>query len=177
MNRSADSQLALGVAVISIAALSGLLWLVYGHQPGEKSSQWDFLPVMNASCNAITTFFLVLGVWQIKNQRRLAHEACMKSAFLSSSVFLLGYLTYHYFHGDTHFLGHGWIRPVYFTLLISHILLSILALPLVLLTFGLAWRKSFENHKRLAKWTFPIWLYVSLTGVAVFFCLRHFQPG
>ncbi len=169
-----DSKAAAGVVIISIIALAGLFWLIYGHEATGAGREWAFLPALNASCNAITTVFLLMGIRQIKAGRREAHERSMKSAFLASVIFLLGYLVYHYMHGDSRFLGQGWIRPVYFSLLISHILLSVVALPLVLLTMALAWKGSFANHRRIAKWTFPIWLYVSFTGVTIFFFLRAF---
>jgi putative membrane protein len=175
MSGFGEGKLASLVALVSILALTLLLWLVYGHQASGDSGRLAFLPAMNAACNAVTTVFLILGIWHIHHGRREAHETSMKNALLASTVFLIGYLTYHFVHGDSHFQGQGWVRPLYFTMLISHIVLSTVALPLVLMTFALAWKKSFANHRKLARWTFPIWLYVSLTGVLIFFFLRFFN--
>ena len=96
----------------------------------------------------------------------------MVAAFLASALFLVGYLAYHYVHGDTKYLGQGWLRPVYFFILISHILTSALALPLCLTTLFFALRRRFDRHRRIARIALPIWLYVSVTGVLVFFFLR-----
>ena len=96
----------------------------------------------------------------------------MVSAFAASAVFLVGYVLYHYAHGDTQYQGQGTIRIVYFSVLISHVLLSIVMLPMILTTFFLATRERFAAHKRLARWTLPIWLYVSVSGVLIYFMLR-----
>jgi putative membrane protein len=98
----------------------------------------------------------------------------MLSATAFSALFLVSYITYHYFHGDTKFPAHGWIRPVYFFILITHISLSMVALPLILGTLWWALRSEFRFHKKIARWTFPIWLYVSVTGVIVYFVLRAY---
>jgi putative membrane protein len=99
----------------------------------------------------------------------------MLGAFASSTLFLVGYVVYHIYHGDSRFPGQGWIRPVYFTILISHIVLSAAALPLVLTTFYLALTRRLEAHKKAARITYPIWLYVSVTGVTIFFLLRAYS--
>src|ERR1700736_5080985 len=101
----------------------------------------------------------------------------MLTATVFSALFLVSYVTYHFFHGDTKFQGHGWIRPAYFLILISHIGLSMVALPLILgaLWFGL--RSQFQFHRRIARWTFPIWLYVSVTGVIVYVLLQYFAAS
>jgi putative membrane protein len=96
----------------------------------------------------------------------------MVSAFAASTVFLVGYVLYHYAHGDTAYQGEGTVRIVYFTILITHVLLSIVMLPMILTTFYLAARERFSTHKKLARWTLPIWLYVSVTGVIIYFMLR-----
>ena len=97
----------------------------------------------------------------------------MIAAFCTSTVFLACYLVYHYQVGSVGFNGQGWIRPVYFTILISHIILAAAIVPLVLLTFYRAWKEQFERHRRIAKWTWPIWMYVSVTGVIVYLMLYH----
>ncbi len=98
----------------------------------------------------------------------------MLTATVFSALFLVSYITYHFFHGDTHFPAHGWIRAVYFFILISHIGLSMVALPLILGTLWYALRNQFRFHRRIARWTFPIWLYVSVTGVIVYFFLKAY---
>ncbi len=96
------------------------------------------------------------------------HKLCMLSAAATSAVFLTTYLYYHYHAGSTHFAGQGWIRPIYFTILISHTILAIAILPLVLITLARALRGNFERHAKIARWTLPIWFYVSVTGVIIF---------
>jgi putative membrane protein len=98
----------------------------------------------------------------------------MLTATMFSALFLVSYITYHFFHGDTKFPGHGWVRPAYFFILISHIGLSIVALPLILATLWYGLRNQFHFHRRIARWTFPIWLYVSATGVIVYALLKCF---
>ncbi|MBV8864143.1 MAG: DUF420 domain-containing protein, partial [Acidobacteriaceae bacterium] len=110
----------------------------------------------------------------IRRGNRLVHMRFMISAITFSALFLLSYITFHYFHGDTHFPGRGWIRPTYFFILITHISLSMVALPLILGTLWYALRSQFRVHRRIARWTFPVWLYVSVTGVVVYFVLRAY---
>ena len=115
---------------------------------------------------------MVAGIVAIKQGRRDSHMRFMLGALLASTLFLLSYIAFHHFHGDTKFLGLGWIRPVYFFILISHILLSMLVLPLLLATVYFAASGKFHRHKPLARIVFPMWLYVSITGVAVYFFLK-----
>ena len=98
----------------------------------------------------------------------VAHQLCMLSAFCTSVLFLISYLIYHYYVGSVPFEGEGWIRPVYFSILISHAILAVAIVPMVLLTLGRALRGTFEKHRRVARWTLPLWLYVSVTGVVVY---------
>ena len=129
------------------------------------------LPAVNASLNATGTVFLVTGYIMIRRRRIGAHRACMLTAFACSSVFLTSYLVYHYYAGSTPFPGTGWVRPVYFFILITHIVLAALVPPLAAVTLWRAWKERFEDHARLARWTLPIWLYVSVTGVVVYLML------
>ena len=135
-----------------------------------------YLASFDASLNAASAVFLTLGFFFIRRRNIRAHKACMLSAFATSMIFLVCYLTYHYFHGTTHFLGQGAVRGFYFVLLGSHTVLAALIVPLALTTLYRAWRKRFSQHKRIARWTLPIWLYVSLTGVVVYFMLYHLYP-
>jgi len=134
------------------------------------------LPHMNAVWNSISAILLLTGLFFIKRKKIVQHKTCMLLAFTASMFFLAGYLTYHYYHGTTRFLGEGVIRGVYFSILISHTILAIVNLPLVLVTLFFALREKFDLHKKIARWTFPIWLYVSVTGVVVYFFLYHWFP-
>ena len=160
--------------IISALAVAFLFWLLYFRKGAGGPSSLDFLPAVNAGLNAITTVFLIRGYLAIRAGNRTLHAFCQKSAFISSTVFLVCYILYHSVHGDSHFQGHGFIRPVYFSILISHIVLSIVALPMVLATFFFALTGRFDTHRKLARITFPVWLYVSVTGVLIFFVLKAY---
>jgi putative membrane protein len=135
-----------------------------------------YLPSVDATLNAASAIFLTLGFFFIRQKNIRAHKTCMLSAFATSMVFLACYLTYHYFHGTTHFPGQGGIRSFYFALLGSHTVLAALIVPLALTTLYRAWRKRFQQHKRIARWTLPVWLYVSVTGVVIYLMLYSFYP-
>lgn len=135
----------------------------------------DF-PALDASLNATSAVLLTLGYISIRNKRILAHKICMLSAFGTSSIFLVCYLWYHAHHGVTRFTGQGLIRPFYFTLLGSHTILAAVIVPLVLTTLYRAWKKRFDLHKRIARWTLPLWIYVSITGVMVYWLLYRLYP-
>ena len=159
-------------AVISLAAVGFLGWLLLVRQGGEIGTDLSFMPGVNAALNATAATLLVLGFVAIRSGRREVHKRLMVSAFGASAVFLIGYVIYHYVHGDTPYQGVGAIRTVYFSILISHVVLSIVMLPMILGTFYLAIRERFGAHRRLARWTLPIWLYVSVTGVVIYFMLK-----
>jgi putative membrane protein len=130
----------------------------------------DF-PAIDASLNAASAVLLALGYLFIRKKRILAHKIFMLAAFGTSSVFLACYLWYHAHHGVTRFAGKGMIRPVYFTLLGSHTVLAVAIVPLIFGTLYRAWRKRFDLHMRIARWTLPLWFYVSITGVVVYWML------
>jgi uncharacterized membrane protein YozB (DUF420 family) len=130
------------------------------------------LPGVNAGLNSASALLLIAGYLFIRNKRIFAHKACMVSAFITSSLFLLSYLAYHYQVGSVPFRGQGWIRTIYFAILISHTVLAVLIVPLVLITLTRALKGSFDRHKRIARWTLPLWLYVSVTGVIVY-CMLY----
>ncbi len=162
------------ILVLSGAIAAFLVWLIYfkGRVAGP---QWiGMLPGANAFFNSLSAICLLLGYREIRRGNRVVHMRFMLSATVFSTLFLVSYITYHFFHGDTKFPGHGWIRPVYFTILISHITLSMVALPLILGTLWYALRTQFRFHRRVARWTLPIWLYVSVTGVVVYFVLKSY---
>lgn len=134
-------------------------------------------PALNASLNAATALLLVTGWFLIKANRREAHRWTMVSAFLCSAVFLACYLYYHFHVGSVRFRGQGWIRPAYFTILLSHTILAVLVLPVILRTLFLAAKGRFEEHRRAARWALPIWLYVSVTGVIVYWMVYRLYGG
>ena len=136
------------------------------------------LPAVNASLNAISTVFIAAGWSLIRRGAWRAHIVCMVIAVISSSFFLAGYLVYHAHVGEksTHFTAGGLVAAIYFPMLITHILLAFVTLPLVILTLLPAFRRRWEKHVRIARWTMPIWLYVSVTGVLVYFMLYKWYP-
>lgn len=129
------------------------------------------MPELNAAFNSISVLLLVLGYGFIRQRNVVAHRICMMGAALSSALFLAGYLYYHWHHGSTRFQGTGLIRPVYFTILISHTILAAVQVPLIAMTLFFAIRDRMEAHRRIARWTLPIWLYVSITGVVIYWLL------
>lgn len=129
------------------------------------------LPALNACLNALSATLLVVGYFQIRNKNKNAHRLCMSAAFLTSTVFLISYLFYHYHHGSTRFQGQGPIRWVYLTILLTHTVLAAAIVPMILLTFARALKGDFLRHRPLARWTLPLWLYVSVTGVIVYLML------
>ena len=131
------------------------------------------LPTVNATLNTISTILLTVGFLMIRRRKIIAHRNCMIAAFVVSGFFLTSYLIYHYHAGSTPFEGSGWIRFVYFAVLIPHIILAAAILPLALITLYFALRKRFTKHRRIARWTLPIWLYVSVTGIIVYWMLYH----
>ncbi len=136
------------------------------------------LPTVNAFLNGTSAVLLTVGYVFIRLKKVTAHKTCMVTAFGMSSLFLISYLIHHYRVGSVLFGGTGFIRPVYFTLLISHIVLAACIVPLVLITIYRAWTEQFEKHMRIARWTLPLWLYVSVTGVIVYWMLYHlFGPA
>jgi len=158
-----------GIVAVSAVASALICWLVYFHAPTDVAGTYlRSLPLVNAVLNALATIALLAGFEEIRQRRTLHHRASMFAAFFFSSIFLVSYLTNFTLHGETRFnrFNHWW--PFYWKLLASHIVLSTVALPLILITFFLSLTGRFPAHKRLARWTFPIWLYVSVTGVVVY---------
>lgn len=132
------------------------------------------LPAVNATLNATSAVFLGLGYGCIRQKRVAAHRACMVAAVVVSVLFLISYLAYHAQVGSKHFPGQGFVRPVYFAILLSHTILAmVVALYLAPVTLSRALRERFDHHKKIARWTLPIWFYVSATGVIIYFMLYH----
>jgi len=161
------------ILLLSGGVFGFLVWLIYVKDTPTVVAPWvGALPAVNAALNACSAVCLVGGFIYIRRGDRLMHRRFMLSAVLFSTMFLISYVVYHHFHGDTRFMGQGVVRPIYFAILISHIALSAVALPMVLGTLYLAGSGRFQTHRRLARYTLPVWLYVSVTGVVVFLFLR-----
>jgi putative membrane protein len=161
------------IIVVSGLAVSFLLWLVYVHHASaDFTGRWMFLPALNALLNGLCAVALCVGLYFIKQGDWKSHRTSMLSAFAFSSAFLVSYIANHALHGDTIFPGHGPVRTLYLCILASHIILSIVALPMVLTTMFFSLTGRFPMHRRIARITFPIWLYVSVTGVVVFIFLK-----
>ncbi len=161
------------ILVLSAAAFAFLLWLLYFRGPNDGNSDaLSFLPAVNAALNGLAATCILAGVIAIRSGRKRLHMTLMITALSLSVVFLISYITYHNLHGDTKFLTGGWIRYFYFTVLISHIACTVFALPLIMSAVYFAVTRRFDLHKRVVKFTVPLWLYVSITGVAIYFLLR-----
>ena len=162
--------------LITVAFLGFLFWVIYGKTPAPAAANWiGHLPTVNASLNGLAAGLLLMGFAAIKAGRKNLHVTMMIAALSASVIFLAGYILHHYYYGDTPFTATGLIRPLYFFILISHILLSMALVPLVLMTLYFALSGRFASHKGIARWTFPIWMYVSVTGVLVYLILNTFN--
>jgi uncharacterized membrane protein YozB (DUF420 family) len=137
----------------------------------------ESFPALNATLNGVTTLLLLAGYGAIKSGRQNLHRALMTLAILTSAVFLGCYLYYHAHHGATRFTAQGWPRYTYFTILISHTILAVVVLPLIIAAVVHAIRGNFEKHKAITRWAWPIWLYVSITGVLIYFMLYQWWPA
>jgi putative membrane protein len=136
-----------------------------------------FLPHLNAVLNTTSAVLLLAGFRFIRLGRIQSHRNCQISAVITSTLFLISYLTYHYYHGATRFAGQGIVRPLYFTILITHTILAVVIVPLIMVTLYRAARGDFIRHRRIARWTLPLWLYVSVTGVVVYLMLYQIYPA
>ena len=136
-----------------------------------------YLPHLNAMLNTGSACLLMAGFRFIRVGRISAHRNCQLTALFTSTLFLVSYLTYHYYHGATRFPGQGLVRPFYFVLLISHTILAVVIVPLIIITLYRAARGDFLRHRNIARWTLPLWLYVSVTGVIVYVMLYHPYPS
>lgn len=135
-----------------------------------------YLPHVNAVLNTTSALLLLAGYRFIRRGRIQAHRICQVTAVVTSTLFLISYLTYHYYHGATRFAGQGLVRPLYFAILLTHTILAVVIVPLILVTLYRAARGDFIRHRRIARWTLPLWLYVSVTGVIVYLMLYHLYP-
>jgi len=137
---------------------------------------WHILPALNACLNSLASVFLVAGFVHIRRGNRETHRRFMLAATVTAALFLISYITYHAATGSTRFQSQGWIRTLYFTILISHTVLAAAIVPLVLTTLYRAWKGNFAGHRRIARWAWPLWMYVSVTGVAIYVLLYHVDP-
>ncbi len=163
------------ILVVSAAATAFLFWLIYVHPAAAASTQYAFLPALNAILNGLSATALLIGYTFIRGRRIPQHRAAMITAFAFSTLFLISYIAHHALHGDVRYPLHAALRSVYIPLLISHIVLAIVALPLVLVTFFFSLTGRIRQHRKVARWTFPLWLYVSITGVITYAILRLAQ--
>jgi putative membrane protein len=164
------------IALLSAGLFGFLVWLLFIRQSsGESSAIVDALPAIDATMNLLSAIFLISAWRAVRRRNYVRHIQFIFAALACSAVFLIGYVTYHGFHGDTHFQGIGVARPIYFLILITHILLSAVMLPLILTSLYLALSGRFRIHKRVSRWTLPVWLYVSVTGVVIFLMLKIFN--
>jgi len=136
-----------------------------------------YLPHLNACLNASSAVLLFTGYFFIRRGKVAAHRACQIAALIVSTLFLASYLTYHYYHGATRFQGTGLVRPLYFTILTTHTILAVVIVPLIAITFYRALRLDFARHRKIARVTLPLWLYVSVTGVIVYLMLYQIYPA
>jgi putative membrane protein len=161
------------ILAISAAATLFLFWLIYVHPASDASStRGAFLAPMNAVMNGASAVALLVGFTFIRARKIAAHRRSMMTAFVFSTLFLVGYIAHHALHGDVRYPLHAAFRTPYLWLLASHIILATVALPMVLVTFFFSLTRRFPQHRRIARWTFPIWLYVSVTGVVTYVILR-----
>jgi len=165
------------IAVLSLVVVLAVGFLLLGHTPGQGGrADVGALPALNALLNGASAALLTCGWLAIRRRRIAVHRACMLSAFSVSVLFLVSYVVYHALAGSRPFTGQGWIRPVYFAVLISHVVLAAAMVPFVLTTLYRALGADFPRHVRLARVTLPVWLYVSITGVVVYVILYRLFP-
>jgi putative membrane protein len=163
------------ILVASLAALLLLVVVIYGHGRAESAPAWvSWLAPLNATLNATSAVCLTVAYLAVKRRALATHARMMLASLASSAIFLVSYIVYHSVHGDSHFRGVGLVRPVYFFVLISHVGLSAVALPLIFTSFFYSLSGRFPQHKAISRYTFPVWLYVSVTGVVVFAMLRAY---
>lgn len=163
-------------AALSAAALSLLFWLLVLRRPAESDGlRLSFMPSVNAALNGSAALLLLGGRLSIARGNRQAHRAFMLAAFAASALFLLGYVAYHFVHGDTRYAGPAGVKAFYLLVLASHVLLSLAVVPLVLAALRFALLERWPAHVRVVRWLWPIWMYVSVTGVLVYFLLHRLR--
>jgi putative membrane protein len=162
-----------GNALATAAVMTFLVWLIYFNRGTHSATaNSSTLPAINAVLNGSSAILIAAALAAVKRRRYRIHAGLMIAALGTSACFLCSYIYYHLHHGDTRFLGTGWIRPVYFTVLVSHIALSMIAFPMIVTSMFLAVTRRFPTHRRVSRYTWAAWMYVSVTGVAVYFLLH-----
>lgn len=173
LERTSPKKATFVILAVSLAALLLLVAVIYGHGRASEAPAWvSWSPALNATLNGTSAVFLVLAYLAIRRRDVVTHSRRILVSLGASTLFLVSYIVYHSVHGDTPFGGEGLVRPLYFFVLISHVGLSAVALPLVFMSLFLSLSGRFPRHKKIARYTLPIWLYVSVTGVLVFAMLR-----
>lgn len=174
--KSNDTAAYIAIGIISAVVLLFLVWLIYLKEGAAVHAHWAaWLPALNSLLNATTTLLLIQGYRAIKRKNVTIHVRYMLSATFTSGLFLISYILYHHYQGDTKFLATGIVRPIYFFILISHIVLSIPLVPMVFMTLYHAAKDNRDKHRKIARKTFPIWIYVSITGVLIYIFLKLFN--
>ncbi len=140
------------------------------------AEQYAYFPALNASLNGTSAVLLLTGRVLISKGRMAAHRACMIAAVTASTLFLACYLYFHSKVGEIQFLGQGWVRPIYYTILASHVILAIVIVPMAVITLRRGLKARYDHHRVIARWTWPLWMYVSITGVIVYFMLYQWFP-
>jgi putative membrane protein len=178
MTKVSDRVALAVIGALSLAVVLGVAALLLGHAPGRGgSADVSALPAVNAWLNGTSAVLLAAGWVCVRRRRIAAHRACMLGAFCVSVLFLVSYVTYHALAGARPFAGQGWTRWVYFPILVTHVVLAAAMVPFVLTTLYRALGADFARHARLARFTLPVWLYVSVTGVVVYCMLYLWFPG
>ena len=170
--RADDRRFAAFTTIVSVVALAFLGWLLMWREAETTGGGLGFMPAVNAVLNAISAACLALGYTMAKRRRYDIHKYLMVGAFAASALFLVGYVIYHYVHGDTSFSGPPTWRMIYLAILASHVILSIAVVPGALTSFYLAYTHRYVTHRKLNRVFLPIWLYVSVTGVLIYFLLH-----
>jgi putative membrane protein len=174
-SRSGTAPAIAAILALSAAATIFLFWLIYIHPAAASSAQFAFLPALNAILNGLSATALLIGYTFVRAHRIPQHRAAMVTAFIFSTLFLVSYIAHHALHGDVRYPLHAAFRMPYLWLLASHILLAVVALPVVLSTFFFSLSRRISQHRKIARFTFPLWLYVSVTGVVTYVMLRLAQ--
>ena len=159
------------IAGLTLVVFVGVSFVLFGLGDRPSAEGRSILPEINASLNGLSGLFLIVGYVLIRQRKITAHKSCMLTAFVLSSLFLITYLIHHYQVGSVPFEGQGWLRVLYFSLLIPHVVLAAVVVPLALTTIHKGWTSRFDKHVRIARWTLPIWLFVSVSGVLVYVML------
>ncbi len=167
------------ILLLSTVAIVGLLFIIYGKESGQSnttsSGLLSYFVLLNIVLNTSSSFCILCGLRAIRRKSTSTHKKFMLLAFTFSALFLVSYIYYHYNHGSTAFLGQGFIRPIYFFILISHLILAAITLPAVLVTFYFAFISQFKLHTTISSYTLYAWLYVSLSGIVIYGFLKYFN--